>query len=210
MRISEYGQSARRLSPLAIAFLAVALLLGAGGGAVAGAMITGSQIKDGTVASADIKNDSLSRADMIDEPRTWGAAVVEVDNFTSNSFTPVVTRSATTTAAGFLTINATLFAQDDFGLTGLGSLVYSLRIDGKLLSGYRVLDFVGEQGLTGAITVVVPAAKGAHSVSLVARDDADGSYIQAAELSVTYSPTGASSGVLYEVPLRPSVSRNVR
>lgn len=208
MSASELGRSVRRRSPLALAVLVAALLLGTTGGAVAGAMITGSQIKDGTVASADIKNGSLSRADLIDEPRAWGASVIEVDDFTSDTFVPIVTRTATTTAPGFLTITATIYGEDDFSVDGTGSLQYTLRIDGKLVDGFRRLDFQGDEGLNGAITVVVPAAKGAHSVSLVGRDEAAGSYIQAADISVLYSPSGASTGVTYDVPLRPSRNNN--
>lgn len=208
MSASELGRSARRRTPLALAVLVAALLLGTTGGAVAGAMITGSQIKDGTVASADIKNDSLSRADLIDEPRAWGASVIEVDDVTSDTLVPIVTRTATTTAAGFLTITATIYGEDDFSLDGIGNLEYALRIDGKIVDGYRELDFQAEEGLSGAITVVVPAAKGAHSVSLVGMDQAAGSYIQAADLSIIYTPTGASTGVEYVTRPLPSRSSN--
>lgn len=57
------------MSPLprstpAFVILAGALLVGASGGAVAGAMITGAQIKDGTVSGADIKNFSIGSQDI--------------------------------------------------------------------------------------------------------------------------------------------------
>lgn len=43
----------------ALVLLAGALVFGASGGAVAGAMITGAQIKNGTITGADIKNGTI-------------------------------------------------------------------------------------------------------------------------------------------------------
>ena len=48
----------------AAALLGGALLLASTGGAVAGSMITGAQIKDGTVSSADVKNKTLQVGDL--------------------------------------------------------------------------------------------------------------------------------------------------
>lgn len=48
----------------ALLLLAGALVLGASGGAVAGAMVTGAQIKDGTVTGADVKNGSIGSKDI--------------------------------------------------------------------------------------------------------------------------------------------------
>jgi hypothetical protein len=56
----------RRSAALPV-LVAAALLVGAGsGGAVAGAMITGKQIKDNTVTGKDIKNRSLTGIDLKD------------------------------------------------------------------------------------------------------------------------------------------------
>ena len=52
-----------RSTPVLV-LLAAALLLGASGGAVAGAMITGAQIKDNTVTTADSRTATWP-------PRTW-------------------------------------------------------------------------------------------------------------------------------------------
>jgi hypothetical protein len=49
---------------LAVIGAAVVLTLGVGGGSFAAAMITGADIKDGTVTSADIKNQSLRLRDL--------------------------------------------------------------------------------------------------------------------------------------------------
>ncbi|WP_134740612.1 hypothetical protein [Nocardioides sp. 503] len=53
-----------RPTTLTLALAAGALLLSAGGGAVAGTMVTGAQIKDNTVASADVRNKSLRTKDL--------------------------------------------------------------------------------------------------------------------------------------------------
>ncbi|MCX6398883.1 MAG: hypothetical protein NTX33_02990 [Propionibacteriales bacterium] len=47
-----------------ITIVAVVAVAAGSGGAVAGALITGAQIKDGTVASVDLKNDSVTTTDM--------------------------------------------------------------------------------------------------------------------------------------------------
>ncbi|WP_210439394.1 hypothetical protein [Nocardioides xinjiangensis] len=49
---------------LAVAVAVIALVLSAGAGATASLLITGNQIKDGTVASRDIKNRSLKVKDL--------------------------------------------------------------------------------------------------------------------------------------------------
>ncbi|MEO9322406.1 hypothetical protein ABFT23_02895 [Nocardioides sp. C4-1] len=48
----------------AVALLAAGLTLGSAGGAVAGSMITGKQIKDGTVTSADLKDRTIQVKDL--------------------------------------------------------------------------------------------------------------------------------------------------
>lgn len=52
-----------RTTPAAL-LLAVALAASAAGGAVAGSMITGAQIKDGTVTTKDVKDGTLKRSDL--------------------------------------------------------------------------------------------------------------------------------------------------
>ncbi|WP_182378102.1 hypothetical protein [Nocardioides sp. WS12] len=57
-------------TPLGLALLVVLLLLGSTGGAVAGALITGKQIKDGTVSTIDVTNESLTGTDVRNETLT--------------------------------------------------------------------------------------------------------------------------------------------
>jgi len=53
-----------------IAVAAVTTLVGFGGSATAAALVTGRQIKDGTITSADIRNDSLTGVDVRDDSLT--------------------------------------------------------------------------------------------------------------------------------------------
>lgn len=61
--------SARGLVAITAAVMAIAVL-SAGSGAVAGSLITGKQIKNGSVTSADIKNKSIKRADLAPRARS--------------------------------------------------------------------------------------------------------------------------------------------
>ncbi|CAM3282385.1 hypothetical protein NODU109028_09080 [Nocardioides dubius] len=54
----------KNLTAPSLALIAVVALFAGSGGAVAGSMITGKQIKDNTVTSKDIKNGSLQGADL--------------------------------------------------------------------------------------------------------------------------------------------------
>ncbi|WP_028654522.1 hypothetical protein [Nocardioides sp. J54] len=198
-----------RLSPLALAVLVVALLLGSTGGAVAHGIITGAKIKDGTVTGADIKNESLTAKDVRDEPRAWGAAYTTyIDDFVTATYQPIVSRSFNTAAKGFLAITATVYAEDDVSLAGDGRLQYSLRIDGKVLAGYRQLHYKGSgAGENGAVTIVVPVQKGSHSVALVAREIGTGSFITNSSLSIVYTPTGGATGVSLSKTVVPRANR---
>lgn len=60
----------RGLSIPTVVALVLAMLLSAGGGAVAARLITGKDIKDGTVTGADIKDASLKYADLAAATRT--------------------------------------------------------------------------------------------------------------------------------------------
>lgn len=59
-----------RSTPIVALVAAGCLLLGSTGGAVAGALITGKQIKDNTVTTKDIKNGSLAVKDLSKQTRS--------------------------------------------------------------------------------------------------------------------------------------------
>lgn len=170
--------------------------------------LLGADVLNGSLTGADVANGSLTNVDIADESSVWGAmANAQTDNFTASAWTPVVSKTLTAPANGFLSVTGTLYAEDDFDLTGLGSLNYSLRIDGKVLDTRRTLTYrdIGI-GATGALTLVVPVAKGAHTVQVVVSESGNGSYLYGGEISAVYAATGSTSG-LAQVPGRPVVGR---
>jgi hypothetical protein len=52
------------LSVIGLAVVALLLVLASTGGAVAGAMITGKQIKDGTITTRDVRDKTLTTTDL--------------------------------------------------------------------------------------------------------------------------------------------------
>ncbi|HWJ11129.1 MAG TPA: hypothetical protein VNS46_17245 [Nocardioides sp.] len=203
MRTPELGRSTgRRPSPFALAFLVVALLLGTTGGAVAGGLITGAKIKDGTVTGVDIKNGSLTAVDIKDEPRVYGASAGYgtsgyIDNFTADAFTPIVSKSFTV-PKGFLFITAHVYVEGDIDFSSDGLLAYAIKLDGNATTGHTKLDTSSTNfSDAGSITIVLPVAAGAHTMSLVARDDASASFIRERSISAVWSPTGSKSGGVF-------------
>lgn len=210
MSTTQPGRTTGRLSPLALALLVLAVLFGTTGGAVAGGLITGAQIKNGSVTGidlkngsvtgADIRNDSLAAVDIKDEPRVYGASAGYgstgyLDDFTANSFTPIVSKSFSVPRAGYLFITGNVYAEADNSLGADGYLPYTLRLDGNTVTNHSVLDTSTTNfSEDGSISVVLPVSAGAHTVALVARDDASGSFIRERSVSVVWSPTGSKSG----------------
>lgn len=200
MSITQSGRSAARLSPIALALLVVALLLGTTGGAVAGALITGAQIKNGTVTGVDIKNGSLTATDINDEPRVYGASLGYgssgwIDDFTANSFTPIVSKSFTVPRAGYVFVTANLYVEADASLGSDGYLPFAIRVDGNTVTSHTVLDTSSTNfSAHGSTSIVLPVTAGTHTVSLVARDDASGTFIRERSVNVVWSPTGSKSG----------------
>ncbi|NYI44400.1 hypothetical protein BJ993_001480 [Nocardioides aromaticivorans] len=193
------------LSPLVVVLAVLGMLAVGTGGAVAGALITGAQIKNGTVTGVDIKDNSLTSTDVLDETRVWGKVSTATGPFTSSTWTPVVSRSLTVSKAGFLQVTGDLYAEDLNGTAGLGSLFYSIKIDGKVinLGNYRRLQYASENsenhGANGSATVTVPVAKGTHTVALVVRETSTGSYLYGGSINAAYAPVG-SGPVTYLAP----------
>ncbi|MCX6398325.1 MAG: hypothetical protein NTX33_00140 [Propionibacteriales bacterium] len=215
MHAPDLGRAVGRLSPLALALLLVTLILGTTGGAVAGALITGAQIKDGTVSGADIKNNSLSGADIKDESRIFAATAgvtpgTELNDFTSPNWVAIVSKTFTV-RAGYLFITADLYAQPDNSLGSDGYLEYAIKVDGKIVQGRHVLDTLlsDHNELAGSVTAVVPVSAGSHTIKLIAREGASGSYIFERSINAVWTAGGSRSGAYLEPAVRPA-HRNVQ
>ncbi|MFC7505572.1 hypothetical protein ACOACQ_13545 [Nocardioides sp. CPCC 206347] len=221
------------ITPLSLALLVVVLLMGSTGGAVAGALITGKQIKDGTVSTidvtnesltgtdvrnetltgADIRNDSVSASDIVDDPRLWGAVMNEAYGFSAFDI-PVATTFSS--RKGFVQITATIDAADDKNVAGFDTLLFTLFIDGKQIDVVHGLTFAseGDSG-NGVITVIVPVAAGSHTVELLTAQESDPEVVgeiafdmSAAELSVAYTAIGTTSAsVLAPRPVHGRIAR---
>lgn len=204
MTASTPRRLAGRIGPLGLALLVLAILFGTAGGAVGGALITGKQIKNNSVTGKDIKDNSLSGKDIKDEATVWGAiAPGNLDNFTSSEFTPIVAKTLSS-RGGYLTIVATVGAQDDESLAGTGYLNARLRVDNKYVASQRWMTY-GDDGQGGgaAITIVVPVAAGAHKVELMARETGSGTFIFSRELSILYTASGNVSGTVFSSKVAP-------
>lgn len=205
---------AGRISPVAIAFLAVVLLLGTTGGAVAGALITGAQIKNGTVTGTDIKNNSLSGSDIKDESRIFGATAgasdaTELNDFTSPDWVAVVSKTFTV-RAGYLFIAANLYVQPDNSLGGDGYLSYAIKVDGKIVEGADALDTgPAHTALSGALSAVVPVSAGSHTIKLIARESGFGTYLFERSINAVWTAGGSRSGTYLEPAVRPA-HRNIQ
>lgn len=195
------------INPLSLALLVLVVLLGTTGGAVAGALITGKQIKDGTITGADIatgtitgadvRTAGITGADIADEARMWAA--VENDAYGFTNATTAVARSVTT-GKGFLQINATIDAGDDAEIAGVDDLLFALFVDDKRVDIVHALDLTSGSSANGALTTVVPVAAGAHKVELYAVNAAElGDFdfvLYGAELSMVWTAAGSTNATL--------------
>lgn len=209
-----------RLSPLAVALVAVAIIFSSTGGAVAGALITGKQIKngsvtgvdikDGSLAGRDIKDGSITAADTLDEPVVIAARVnTQIDDFTAGNYTTLVSRTFVS-RAGFLSVSASFYAEDDVTLGGLGNLGYRVRVDGKVADPgtlTRLQYSAEEAGATGYTAVTVPVAAGTHTIVLEALELGTGSYIFGRQIQALYTPAGSVTGPAPVVPLKAPAAR---
>ncbi|KRC52986.1 MULTISPECIES: hypothetical protein [unclassified Nocardioides] len=204
--MSDSSRRRTGLSPFAVAAVAVGMLAVGTGGAVAGGLITGAKIKDGTVTGADIRNNSLTAADLLDESRAWGkTSTTPKGPFTATEWTPIVSRAVSVPRAGYLQVTGDLYAEDLASGAGLGSLFYTIKVDGKIINtgDYRRLQYGSENsenhGENGSATVTVKVAKGSHTISLVAKETGAGSYTYGGSINALYAPTG-SAAVTYVLP----------
>lgn len=158
--------------------------------------LTGVDIKNNTVRGSDVKESTLKGVMMDGDVAAYGdASSVDIDDFTSAAFTPLVSTSFTAPSDGFLYITGSLSAEDDGTLGGIGRLLYRLRLDANSLTGQAFaheLHYASSgAGDSGAVTGVVPVTAGPHTVHLDGREIGTGSYIVGREISVLFVESGA-------------------
>jgi hypothetical protein len=124
-----------------------------------------------------------------------------VPGFTSSSFTSIAAKSFTAPTSGFVLISATLSTEAANALGGIGFLAYELSLDGTPLETNGAAHAIStdtanhtEAG-SGAITEVLPITAGPHTVNLLAREAANGDYIESRQISVLFVPNGSASSV---------------
>ena len=168
--------------------------------------VTSQKIKNGTLTGTDVKDDSITGADVLESSLTGllrpaDVAVhgaldeATVNDFKAPAFTPVVSTTFTTPSDGFLHITGTISAEDDSTFSGIGRLVFRLRLDdAPLTTGLfaHEMEYPSSGGGTsGAATSVVPVSIGDHTVHLDARELGTGSFLLGREVSVLFVPTGS-------------------
>jgi hypothetical protein len=110
----------------------------------------------------------------------------------SPQFTPVVSKTFTAPTNGVLYITGAITAEDHPS-PGAGRMYYRLRIDATPLSSEsfaHVLQYPVDGWDSGAVTGVVPVARGAHTVHLDARAISTSSLAWGREVSVLFVPNG--------------------
>jgi hypothetical protein len=177
--------SSRRRTAATVVGLAAVIALAAGGGATAGVLITGKQIKDGTVTGVDLKNGSVKNVDIaggyfsrsasdsrylrrVNPPAAYaGSKSVGV---LTGSLSKAASATFTAPSAGVAVV--TVQAEFDAGTAGTW-------IDGALRQdGVAVQDWYWDAGdvtdgfwdLTQSRTLVQRVAKGSHTFDLYMRE----------------------------------------
>jgi hypothetical protein len=132
--------------------------------------------------------------------RADGANVdTSIDNFTSNSFTNIVSKTFTAPSAGFIDVTGSLTTEDDETIAGDGFLLFRVTLDGNSISGsneaaHSISTSVANGVLSGSgsTTQVVPVSAGSHTVALQAKEIGSGDFIEGREVSVLFVPNGSS------------------
>jgi hypothetical protein len=202
----------------------IAVFIAIGGGAYAASTINGATIKNRTIKGKklvkrnitrkEVRNDTLTGG-QIDESTLKGllgsadvradgaASSRDIDNFTTVTFTNMVTKTVNAPKAGYLVIIGTLSAEDDTNFAGGGILDYRLALDGTGLTNdnfYHELSTSSANevlGASGAVSAVVPVTAGPHTVSLQARERGSGSFILGRDISVVFAPNGSATMTPY-------------
>jgi hypothetical protein len=190
--------------------------------------VTTQKIKKGAVTGAKVKVSSLpkvpsatnadhaSNADTVgglsasaflasNGVRADGAGVAQyIDDFQTESFTDIVSKSFTAPSNGFIYVTGSLTTEADNTLGGEGELQFRIALDGS--SPTSINDYAhqidtntanGVESASGSTTVVLPVSAGNHTASLQAQEIGEGDFIEGREISVLFVPNGSASSTPY-------------
>jgi hypothetical protein len=126
-----------------------------------------------------------------------------INDFTSATFTNLISKSFTAPRKGKLLVQGTAGAEDDITLAGAGLLQLRLRVDGTPVTnndqawelGYDDRSTQPDSVDSGAFAAVVPVGAGGHTVTLQAKEDGDGSFIQSYGVTAVFSPFGSGNAI---------------
>ena len=197
---SEIGVGMRRSPSAALVVALVALCFAVAGSAVAGTealkrAVSGVEVK--RIAKREAvkvfaaRERQLVRGDAIGAGANASAA--GIDDFTTPTYTTVLSEPFRAPAAGTALITSSVGAADDATLPGPGMLATRVAVDGNA----RFTDpfnspthvFYGEgRGGSATNTVVVPVAAGEHTAQLQVMETGNGSFIFTTQISVVVLP----------------------
>lgn len=216
-----------------MATIAVFLVLGGGAAVAAGGLAKNSvgpnQLKKNAVTTAKIKNNAVTGGKIkesslgavpnasklggtaasgflkTDGVQAFGQVETSsIDNFTSPTFIPVISKAFNAPSNGFLLLIGSVTVADDQTLVGANEAYFRLRLDNTPVTTDDYYHGISggnpgeELANTGAATAVIPVTAGAHTAFIDAREEGTGSFFFGRDLSVLFVPGG--SGVNIPVP----------
>ena len=126
----------------------------------------------------------------------------DVDNFTTTTYTNILSEPFTAPTAGFALITTSVGAADDTSIAGDGALWSRIAIDGTATTNDTFNNpthdgpFVTGGG-TATNTAVVPVTAGAHTAHLQIRNSGTGSYVYSRQITVLFVPSGEATAIPY-------------
>jgi len=147
-------------------------------------------------------SDLLTKDQVRADGSTWSEII---NDFTESQFTPIISKTFDAPSVGFVMITGSIGAEEDCSLTGMGDLVYRLRVDDtpvtQAAGGYELsypVDCDTDQiniGDSGAATAVVAVSKGSHTIHLEAKEWGTGSWISGRSVTSVFMPSGGADAI---------------
>jgi hypothetical protein len=168
-----------------------------------------SQLNVNSAKSADNadKLDNLNSTDFLRSNAVaadGNADSADIDNFTTTTYTTVLSEPFTAPSAGFALITTAVGAADDASLAGAGALYTRVAIDTTATTAddfnSPAFYLAPSDGGTGTNTVVVPVTAGDHTANVQARAGGTGAYIFSRQITVLFVPSGDAGPVPYNAP----------